>query len=108
MSECDEGPHPLEANDDDGEAQPTKIEVSNVPDSIKEEVLKRFFEGCRSGGCSGAVADITMIRPGVFHVTFHDPKGVNALMCLATTVVLNPVSEILCCAVDMTGWIVPV
>lgn len=77
MSECDEGPPPLEADDDEEEVHHTKIEVSNVPDPVKEEVLKQFFEGARSGGCSGAVADITMIRTGVFHVTFHDPKGVK-------------------------------
>ena len=79
LSECDKGPPPLEFDDDDGEVQPTKIEVSKVPDSITEEVLKPFFEGSRSGGCSGAVADITMIRPGVFHVTFHESKGVASL-----------------------------
>lgn len=79
MSEFDEGPPPPETDDDDGEVQPTKIEVSNVPDTVKEEVLKSFFEGSKSGGCSGAVADITKIRAGVFHVTFHDPKGVNGL-----------------------------
>lgn len=77
QSVCDEGPPPLEADDDDGEGHPTKIEVSNVPDSITEEVLKVFFEGSRSGSCSGAVADITKIKSGVFHVTFHDPKGVH-------------------------------
>ena len=38
-------------------------------------MLKAFFEGAKSGGCPGAVANVDRIKPGVFHVTFCDHKG---------------------------------
>ena len=78
MSESDEAPCPAknESDDDgDGEGGPDKVEVANVPDAVNEEVLKAFFEGPKSGGCAGAVANVVRIKPGVFHVTFCDSKG---------------------------------
>ena len=70
-SKADQESPPHEFEEEEG---PTKIEASNVPD-VSEEVLKMFFEGIKGGGCAGAVADVTRISSGVFHVTFHDPKG---------------------------------
>ena len=85
LSESDETPHPLESDESDddgkgeekreGEGGSTKVEVRNVPVAITKKALKAFFEGAKSGGCDGAVASICGIKPGVFHVTFHDHKG---------------------------------
>lgn len=68
---ADQETPPLDFDEDEG---PTKIEVSNVPD-VSEEMLKTFFEGSKGGGCAGAVTNIAKISSGVFHVTFHNPKG---------------------------------
>ena len=68
----DQGPPLLKP---DGEEEgPKTLKVCKVPD-VSEEVLKAFFEGKKSGSCSGAVESVAKISPGVFHVTFHDPKG---------------------------------
>ena len=61
-----------DGEDDEG---PMKLEVADVPATISLESLKCFFELERSGGGSGAVADICSVGTGVFHVTFHDRKG---------------------------------
>ena len=63
-----------EESDSEGPNQ-TCVEVSNVPETVKEEVLKTYFEGPKAGGCANAVAECTKIRTGVFYVTFHDPSG---------------------------------
>ena len=68
-------PEPSEADD------PTQIEVSNVPETVNEEVLKTYFEGAKSGSRANAVAECRKIGPGVFHVTFHDPKGMLLHAC---------------------------
>ena len=54
---------------------PIKIEVRNVPKTTPLESLKIFFESKDSDSCPGAVADISSIETGVFHVTFHDQSG---------------------------------
>ena len=54
---------------------PIKIEVRNVPDTTPLESLKAFFESKDSDSDVGAVADISSIETGVFHVTFHDQSG---------------------------------
>ena len=53
----------------------TCVEVSNVPETVSEEMLKAYFEGARLGSCADAVAECTKIHRGIFHVTFHDSKG---------------------------------
>ena len=58
------------------------VEVSNVPGAVTKEALKAFFEGTRSGGCAGAVADINGISPGAFHVTFYDRTGETLYQCV--------------------------
>ena len=62
-------PEPSEADD------PTQIEVSNVPETVNEKLLKTYFEGARSHSRANAVAECRRIGPGMFHVTFHDPIG---------------------------------
>lgn len=57
---------------------PNQIEVRNVPETVTEEVLKTYFEQARSGGSVNAVTDCIKIGPGLFRVTFHDPKGTYA------------------------------
>ena len=84
-SKADQESPPFESQEEEG---PTKIEASNVPD-VSEEVLKKFFEGAKGGGCPGAVADVTKISSGVFHVTFHDPKGT----CLFSTLCMLMYSD---------------
>lgn len=59
----------------DSEDEPYQIEVRNVPDKVNEKTLKAYFEGVKSGGCDGAVAECKRIQQGIFIVTFHDPKG---------------------------------
>ena len=77
LSEDKPGPPQLKSDEDDGEEEePTKIEVGNAPD-VDTDTLKAFFEGPKSGGCEDAVAEIKKISLGVFHVTFHDPKGIR-------------------------------
>ena len=68
-------PSPLATDGSEGREGPKKVEVSNVPETVNEEVLKAFFEGPKSGGCAGAVADVVKVAGGVFQVTFHDPAG---------------------------------
>ena len=63
---------PLATDESEG---PKKVEVSNVPQTVNEEMLKIFFEGDKSGGCAGAVAHIVKVTGRVFQVTFHDPAG---------------------------------
>ena len=53
----------------------TCVEVSNVPETVSDEVLKAYFEGTRLGSYADAVAECTKIHKGIFHVTFHDSKG---------------------------------
>ena len=66
----------LKSDEEDGEEEePTKIKVGNAPD-VDTDTLKAFFEGPKSGGCADAVAEIEKISLGVFHVTFHYPKGI--------------------------------
>ena len=60
---------------DSEEDEPNQIEVRNVPDVVNEKKLKAYFEGEKSGGCDGAVAECKQIQQGIFIVTFHDPKG---------------------------------
>ena len=60
---------------DSEEDEPYQIEVHNVPDKVNEKLLKLYFEGEKSGGCDGAVAECRQIQQGIFIVTFHDPKG---------------------------------
>ena len=60
---------------DSEEDEPNQIEVRNVPDTVNEKTLKAYFEGERSGGCDGAVAECKRIQQGIFIVTFNDPKG---------------------------------
>ena len=69
----DQGPPQLKPDGKEEEAK--TIKVCNVPD-VSDEALKAFFEAKKSGSCSGAVESIAKISPGVFHVTFHDPKGI--------------------------------
>ena len=77
LSEDKPGPPQLKSDEDDGEEEePTKIKVGNAPD-VDADALKAFFEGPKSGGCEDAVAEIKKISLGVFHVTFHDPKGIR-------------------------------
>ena len=57
------------------EKGPIKIEVRNVPEATPLESLKTFFESKDSDSDVGAVADISSIETGVFHVTFHDQSG---------------------------------
>ena len=89
IDDDDDGPPPLEEDcDGEGEGEGerggegeedersiAKLEVANVPSTVSPGALKTFFETARSGGVDGAVADITNVKPGVFHVTFHDHKG---------------------------------
>ena len=60
---------------DSEEDEPNQIEVCNVPDTVNEKILKLYFEGEKSGGCDGAVAECKKIQQGIFIVTFRDPKG---------------------------------
>ena len=66
-----------EGNGDTKEQEegPIKIEVQNFPSATTAEVVKTFFGVKKSGGCRDAVADISEVRPGVFHVTFCDHKS---------------------------------
>ena len=69
----DEWSPPLMADSDgEGEGRTTTIKVANVANTASTGALKAFFEGAKSGGCAGAVADINKVKPGVFRVTFHD------------------------------------
>lgn len=71
-----------DGSSDSEEDEPNKIEVRNVPDKVDEKLLKVYFEGVKSGGCEGAVAECERIQQGVFIVTFHDPKGKKACTTL--------------------------
>ena len=51
------------------------LEVTNIPSEADVEYLELYFDSPRSGGCSGAVKNVSMIKPGTAHVQFHDPKG---------------------------------
>ena len=68
---------PPAIDESEGREGPKKVEVSNVPQTMNEEVLKAFFEGAKSGGSAGAVADISKVAGGMFQVTFHDPEGIQ-------------------------------
>ena len=79
----EDGPPSLEGECDgegDEEGMVTaKLEVGNVPSKVSIEALKTFFETARSGGKDDAVANIINVKPGVFHVTFHDHRGQSRL-----------------------------
>ena len=49
------------------------LEVSNVPPNVTNDYLQLYFESAsKSGGCVDCVKNITMVKPGVFHVQFTD------------------------------------
>ena len=48
------------------------LEVSNVSPNITKDYLQLYFESSKSGGCDDCVKNITMVKPGVFHVQFTD------------------------------------
>lgn len=49
------------------------LEVSSVPPDITKDYLQLYFESTsKSGGCADCVKNITMVKPGVFHVQFTD------------------------------------
>ena len=87
----DEGPPPLEGDSDGDEEEKATaiIEVGNVPKTVSIGALKTYFETARSGSCADAVADITNIKPGMFHVTFHDHKGESIIIALSLSRVQN-------------------
>ena len=60
---------------EESDSQCNQIEVHNVPAAVSDKLLKAYFEGARSGGCTNAVAKCEQTQKGVFIVTFHDPKG---------------------------------
>ena len=76
LSADDEGPPPLETESDEEGKGTTTIEVANVPSTVTIEALQAFFESPRSGGQEGGVSNIVTVKPGIFHVTFHDPAGI--------------------------------
>ena len=80
---ADEGPPPLvgDSEEEDEESLVT-IRVENIPSSATTAVVKAFFEMTKNGSCNGAVADISTVEPGVFHVTFHDHAGKQFLPLL--------------------------
>ena len=96
IDDDEDGPPPLEEDcDGEGEGEGerggegeedegsiAKLEVANVPSTVSPGALKTFFETARSGGVDGAVSDITNVKPGVFHVTFHDHKGQSIYMLI--------------------------
>lgn len=64
----------------DSEDEPNQIEVHNVPETVKEDVMTAYFETEKSSGSRGAVSGCEKMDNGVFIVTFYDPKGMhNAL-----------------------------
>ena len=72
----DDKPPQTEADSDEEDRGPVKIEVKNAPKGASIDAVKTFFEmPAKSGGCKGAVVDIKEITEGVFHVTFHDHSG---------------------------------
>ena len=77
LSADDEGPPPLERESDEEGRETATIEVANVPSTVTIEVLQAFFETPRSGGQEDAVSNIVTVKPGIFHVTFHDPAGIS-------------------------------
>ena len=83
---AEEEPPPLvgESDEEDEESLVT-IRVENVPNKVTIAMVKAFFEMERNGGNPGAVADVCNIKPGVFHVRFHDHTGkrVPTYHCLA-------------------------
>ena len=74
MKYVEETLHDAKGSDSE-EDEPNQIEVRNVPDIVNEKTLKAYFEGEKSGGCDGAVAECKQIQQGIFIVTFHDPNG---------------------------------
>lgn len=75
-----------------------QIEVSNVPEAVTEEDLQTYFEGTKSGGCANAVAECKKIGPEVFHVTFHDPKGMPqpALSLIFSSICSSAIASDVC------------
>ena len=65
------------SSDSESEEESNQIEVSHVPSSVTERLLKAYFEMPKSGGQKGAVIDCKDLGKGVFLVTFCDPKGVQ-------------------------------
>lgn len=71
----EEPPSPVRESEDESKDSCVKIEVKNLPSSMKTSVVKKFFELPKSGGFDGAVTDVSITEPGVFQITFCDHNG---------------------------------
>ena len=72
------------------------LEVSNVPPNVTKDYLHLYFETPKSGGSVDCVKNITMVKPGVFHVQFTDAAGklTSKLLVLFATIVRTHTSQI--------------
>lgn len=68
---------PPEASSEEEQKGNTTIEVVHFPTTVTVEAVEAFFEMSRSGGCEGAVSNVVTVKPGVFHITFHEHKGIT-------------------------------
>ena len=57
----------------------TTLEVSNIPENIKEDYLLMYFESAKSGGCAKCVKDVTVVKPGTAHVQLTDAASESSV-----------------------------
>lgn len=59
----------------DAAVSSSSIRVTGFSDQMSEDMLEMYFESKKSGGTDGAITNCVIIKEGIAHLTFNDPKG---------------------------------